>query len=181
MKIYTKTGDDGSTALFGGDRVSKDDLRIEAYGTTDELNAFIAQLISQLDNKSLVDFLVGIQNNIFVIGSMLSMPANKSFNIPEISEQDILAVESKIDELEASLEPLRNFILPIGHLAVSSCHVCRTVARRAERRVVTLEQNEEINPSIKKYLNRLSDFFFVLSRFVAQEFGLQENIWKPKK
>ncbi len=181
MKIYTKTGDDGSTALFGGDRVAKDDLRIEAYGTTDELNAFIAQLISQLDNDTHINFLVGVQNNIFVMGSMLSMPANKSFGIPEIAEEDIEDIEDEIDNLEQSLEALKNFILPLGDAGVSACHICRTVSRRAERRVVTLAEAEEINPLIQKYLNRLSDYFFVLARTITKEKGLLDSIWTTNK
>ena len=179
MKIYTKTGDDGSTSLFGGDRVSKDDLRIEAYGTTDELNSFIAQLVAHLSDADMKDFLTKIQNDIFVIGSTLSTPANKGFSIPQITEHDVDAIENKIDALEATLEPLRNFILPIGDSAVSSAHICRTISRRAERRVISLEKQAEIDPLVKKYLNRLSDYFFVLSRKIAADKGLQENIWKP--
>lgn len=180
MKIYTKTGDEGQTSLFGGTRVSKDDLRIEAYGTTDELNAFIGQLISSIGNEQTISILFGFQNDIFVIGSMLSMPPDKQFDIPMVKEEDIGRIENEIDNMESGLEPLRNFILPSGSGAISLCHICRTVARRAERRVVSLEHSEEVNPLIKKYLNRLSDFFFVLSRFVAAESGVKETIWKPK-
>lgn len=178
MKIYTKSGDQGTTSLLGGERVSKDDIRIEAYGTTDELNAFIAQLISTLEEQEVIDFLVKIQNEIFVLGSMLSMPSNKNFGIPEITELSIEAIEGSIDNLESGIEPLKNFILPLGHPAVSLCHVCRTVSRRAERRVVSLGKVEEIDPVIQKYLNRLSDYFFVLSRHVTKYYGLQESIWK---
>jgi cob(I)alamin adenosyltransferase len=181
MKIYTKTGDKGETGLFGGKRVSKDDLRIEAYGTTDELNAFIGQLIAYLENRNSVGLLLQIQNDIFAMGSMLSMPADQNFDIPTISDDHILRLENAIDNMEASLEPLKNFILPSGHLAVSTCHVCRTISRRAERRVVSLENVEVIDPVIKKYLNRLSDYFFVLSRYIAHEFGVRETIWKPNK
>jgi cob(I)alamin adenosyltransferase len=179
MKIYTKTGDAGETGLFGGKRVSKDDLRIEAYGTTDELNAFIGQLIAQMKDEDVVGLLLQIQNDIFVMGSMLSMPSDQNFEIPTITESQVSVLERAIDKMESSLEPLRNFILPSGHLSISSCHVCRTVARRAERRVVSLEDVEVIDPVIKKYLNRLSDYFFVLSRYVAHSLGVQETIWKP--
>ncbi len=179
MKIYTKTGDKGQTGLFGGKRVSKDDLRIEAYGTTDELNAFIAQLISHLQDRETIDLLIQVQNDIFAIGSMLSMPADQNFDIPKISDEDVTVLENAIDNMESNLEPLRNFILPSGHPAVSACHVCRTIARRAERRVVSLEAVEVIDPLVKKYLNRLSDYFFVLSRYVAKMFDVQETIWKP--
>lgn len=181
MKIYTKTGDKGETGLFGGKRVSKDDLRIEAYGTTDELNAFIGQLIAHIQSSEKQNFLIKVQNDIFAMGSMLSMPSDQNFDIPTISEDDVLEIEYSIDNMEAKLDPLRNFILPSGHPAVSACHICRTIARRAERRVVSLEAVEEIDGLIKKYLNRLSDYFFVLSRYVAKEHGVEETIWKPKK
>ena len=179
MKIYTKTGDAGQTGLFGGQRVSKDDVRLEAYGTTDELNAFIGQLLSLVKDDEAIQMLLSVQNDIFVMGSMLSMPADQDFNIPKITEEGVVKLEHEIDNMEAGLEPLKNFILPSGHEAVSACHVCRTIARRAERRVVSLEQIEEIDPIIKKYLNRLSDYFFVLSRYVAASLGVQETIWKP--
>lgn len=180
MKIYTKTGDKGETGLFGGKRVSKDDVRIEAYGTTDELNAFIGHLIAQINDEDVRGVLLAIQNDIFVIGSMLSMPADQKFNIPTIGEESIILLENAIDNMESGLEPLKNFILPSGHATISACHICRTVARRAERRVVSLERVEEIDIIIKKYLNRLSDYFFVLSRFVAASLGVSETIWKPK-
>lgn len=178
MKIYTKTGDDGSTSLLGGDRVSKDDLRIEAYGTSDELNAFIGLLISHIEDEDKTQALLRIQNNIFVMGSMLSMPSNKSFGIPEIQDTDVEFIESEIDSMEINLEPLKNFILPSGSKSISLCHVCRTISRRAERRVISLEKSEAIKPIIKKYLNRLSDYFFVLSRSEAKFLGIQESIWK---
>lgn len=181
MKIYTKKGDSGETSLFGGQRVMKDDSRIEAYGTTDELNSFIGQLISSVDHEGVIQFLLQVQNEIFIMGSMLSMPGENTFKIPEISEKQITEIENEIDNMEANLEPLRNFILPSGHEQISRCHICRTVARRAERRVISLEQMEDVNPLIKKYLNRLSDYFFVLSRFLAFELGIQETIWKPNK
>ncbi len=181
VKIYTKTGDEGNTSLFGGTRVAKDDLRIEAYGTADELNSFIALLISSMEINEKTKFLLEIQNNIFVIGSMLSMPSNKNFNIPEIKEVDIEKLELEIDSMELILEPLANFILPPGNKTVSLCHICRTISRRTERRIVTLDKVEIINPLIIKYLNRLSDFFFVLSRYLAKELGVPETIWKPNK
>jgi len=180
MKIYTKKGDGGQTSLFGGSKVSKDDIRIEAYGTTDELNAFVGQLIATVDLQEVTNLLTRVQNNIFVIGSMLSMPANVQFDIPQIKEDDIVRLEKEIDSMDKSLEPLKNFILPSGSNSISLCHICRTVARRSERRVVALEQSEPINPLIKKYLNRLSDYFFVLARYVAANSGVTETIWKPK-
>lgn len=179
MKIYTKTGDEGETGLFGGKRVAKDDLRIEAYGTTDELNAFIGQLISHVNDEEVRVLLLQIQNDIFVMGSMLSMPSGESFEMPTITEAQIATLERAIDNMESQLEPLRNFILPSGHISIGACHICRTVARRAERRVISLETAEVIDPVIKKYLNRLSDYFFVLSRYVANTLGVQETIWKP--
>ncbi|WP_235295731.1 cob(I)yrinic acid a,c-diamide adenosyltransferase [Portibacter marinus] len=181
MKIYTKKGDGGQTSLFGGQKVSKDDLRIEAYGTTDELNAFIGQLISLIDIEVIITLLLRIQDNIFVMGSMLSSPKESKFKIPTIEEADIQLLENEIDNMEHRLEPLQNFILPSGSQAISLCHICRTIARRAERRVVSLEQSAEVNPLIKKYLNRLSDYFFVLARFVAAKTGVRETVWKPKR
>ncbi len=176
MKIYTKTGDEGLTSLFGGHRVSKADLRLQAYGTTDELNSFVGLLSDQPEMQPEIDFLRNIQSDIFTIGSHLATE-DESFrkHLPILSYEPIFELETAIDQMDALLPPLRNFVLPGGHQAVSLCHVCRTVCRRAERYCVELGQAD---PLIIQYLNRLSDYFFVLSRFVAQRLGIEQTIWK---
>ncbi|MEJ1238682.1 cob(I)yrinic acid a,c-diamide adenosyltransferase [Chryseolinea sp. T2] len=180
MKIYTRTGDEGSTALFGGSRVSKADLRIEAYGTIDELNAFLAVVRDQEVNKKREHFIVQIQERLFTIGSMLAtLPEATKVKIPRLVEQDIVSLEDAIDQMEAHLEPLRNFVLPGGHVSISHCHVARTVCRRAERKIVALHKVETIDPIVIKYINRLSDYLFVLARAMAAELSIVETPWKP--
>jgi cob(I)alamin adenosyltransferase len=180
MKIYTRTGDQGSTSLFGGSRVSKADLRIEAYGTVDELNAFLAVVRDQEVNKKREHFLVQIQERLFTMGAMLAtVPGNNKVSIPRLENADAESLEQAIDQMEAHLHPLRNFLLPGGHIAVSHCHVARTVCRRAERRIVGLSQVEPVDPLIITYMNRLSDYLFVLSRAMAAELEIAETPWKP--
>lgn len=180
MKIYTRTGDEGSTALFGGSRVSKADLRIDAYGTVDELNAFLAVLRDQEVNRKRVHFLVHIQERLFTIGSMLAtVPGNTTVKIPRLVEGDPETLEEAIDQMEAHLQPLRNFVLPGGHVSISHCHVARTVCRRAERTIVALNQTEVVDPLVVKYMNRLSDYLFVLARTMSAELGITETPWKP--
>lgn len=182
MKIYTKTGDQGTTALFGGKRVSKAELRIDAYGTVDELNAWIGMIRDQEVNVKRQDIFVQIQNDLFVVGSILATePGNEKVKIPALSEDEIVFLEKQIDGLDAELPPMKFFVLPGGHLSISTCHVTRTVCRRAERLVVALHDSEPINPAVIRYLNRLSDYLFVLSRKVAHELGVEETPWKPKK
>lgn len=182
MKIYTKTGDKGTTALLGGARVPKSALRIEAYGTIDELNAYIGLLRDQEVNGKRVDFLYDIQNKLFSIGSLLAAQPGKRLDyLPEISEDDTGALESAIDDMNASLPEMKNFILPGGHQAVSFCHIARCVCRRAERKVVALADQEVVAGNIIVYLNRLSDYLFVLSRMMTQELGSEEIIWKGRK
>ena len=154
MKIYTKTGDTGTTSLFGGRRISKDDLRIEAYGTVDELNSFIGLLNSDPEKRLIT---------------------------PDIRDEDIHTLENAMDTMDQLLEPLRNFILPGGDVAVAYAHVCRTVCRRAERRVITLDRDSTIDPKIIIYLNRLSDYFFVLARYIGHTKDLPEVIWVARK
>lgn len=181
MKIYTKTGDSGSTSLFGGKRVSKSDVRIHAYGTVDELNSWMGLLSDQEINQDRRALLTGIQNCLFVIGSMLAAePGNEKIKIPHIREEDILILERSIDAMELVLPPMRNFILPGGHPAVSYCHIARTVCRRAERYTIQLSETETVDPVIVKFLNRLSDFLFVLSRKMAMELHVEETPWKPQ-
>lgn len=180
MKIYTKTGDAGSTALFGGRRVSKADLRIEAYGTIDELNSWMGLVRDQPVNEGRSQLLISIQNNLFVIGSMLAAePGNSRIKIPFLRASAAADLEEAIDGMDATLPPLRSFVLPGGSYSVSHCHVARTVCRRAERCVVALHQLEPVDQSVLVYLNRLSDFLFVLCRAMAQELGVEETPWKP--
>jgi cob(I)alamin adenosyltransferase len=179
MKIYTRTGDQGTTALFGGKRVSKADLRIDAYGTVDELNSVIGLVRDQEVNVKRRDTLVRIQNTLFVIGSVLATePGNEKVKIPSLEEVDITFLEREIDAMEAELEPLRFFILPGGHASVSTCHIARTVCRRTERIVTALHEQETPYPVVIKYLNRLSDYLFVLSRKMAKELGVEETAWR---
>lgn len=181
MKIYTKTGDTGETSLFGGMRVSKASLRIESYGTIDELNSWMGYLRDQPVNKGRQEFLISIQNNLFVMGSMLAAePGNEKIKIPHLHEDDIGILEKEIDSMDSTLPPMRFFILPGGHESVSICHVARTVCRRAERLSIELNQNEPIDPLVVKYLNRLSDYLFMLSRKMGNELNIEETPWKPK-
>src|SRR5688572_23847927 len=180
MKIYTKTGDQGTTALFGGKRVSKGDLRIDAYGTVDELNSFIGLVRDQEVNQKRKEILIPIQNSLFIIGAILGTePGNTKLKIPSLSEDNLVFLEKQIDAMEAELQPLRFFILPGGHVSVSFCHVARTVCRRAERLTTALHDQEKIDMLVLKYLNRLSDYLFVLSRKMSQELGAEEMPWKP--
>jgi cob(I)alamin adenosyltransferase len=181
MKIYTKTGDKGTTALFGGKRVSKADLRIDAYGTVDELNSFLGLIRDQEVNLKRKDKLIEIQHMLFVIGSNLATePGNTKVKVPLLTEADIEFLETGIDEMEQELPPLKFFVLPGGHQSVSFCHVARTVCRRAERITIALNEQEPVESVIIKYLNRLSDYLFVLSRKMASELGAEEIPWKPK-
>lgn len=181
MKIYTKTGDKGTTALFGGKRVSKSDLRIETYGTVDELNSFLGLVRDQEINLKRKDELVEIQDRLFTVGSILATePGNTKVKTPHLSEEDITYLEAKIDSMENELPPMRSFVLPGGHTSVSHCHVARTVCRRAERICISLDSQEPVDPLIIKYLNRLSDYLFVLSRKMAQELKAEETPWKPR-
>lgn len=168
MKIYTKTGDKGETSLFGGKRVWKDDLRIQAYGTTDELNAVLGIAAAELSDTELKVVISSIQNDLFTVGSDLASPLekeNKNFVIPRIDTQFVTRLEILIDKFDSQLPALKNFILPGGSKVSSILHHARTVCRRAEREVVALSRIEGINDQIEVYLNRLSDLLFVLARF----------------
>jgi cob(I)alamin adenosyltransferase len=181
MKIYTKTGDKGTTALFGGKRVSKADTRIDAYGTIDELNSWIGLLRDQEINHNRHFDLIAIQDRLFTAGSILAAePGNTKVKVPSLEEADIVFLEQKIDGMESALEPMRSFILPGGHQSVSFCHVARTVCRRAERLTIALHESEPVDTTVIKYLNRLSDYLFVLSRKMASELNIQDTPWKPK-
>jgi len=183
MKIYTKTGDSGTTSLFGGTRVSKADLRIETYGTVDELNSWMGMVRDQPVNQSRHDVLVEIQDRLFTIGSMLATePGNTKVVIPQLHEDDISFLEKEIDGIDSQLPPIRTFVLPGGHVSVSTCHLARTVCRRAERLTIALREHDAtVDLLVIKYLNRLSDYLFMLSRLVAQELKAPETPWKPRK
>jgi cob(I)alamin adenosyltransferase len=180
MKIYTKTGDKGQTSLIGGKKVSKAHLKIESYGTVDELNSFIGLVRSRfIDDEKESERLVRVQNILFNIGAMLATEEGKENSyVPKLDETDIVFLENGIDRMDAILEPLQNFILPAGSDLIAYCHVCRTVCRRAERLVVALGETESLDIFIQKYLNRLSDYFFVLARYCASKQGIADVIWQ---
>ncbi len=181
MKIYTKTGDQGTTGLFGGKRVSKSDVRIDTYGTVDELNSWIGLLRDQPVNEHRIAILVEIQDRLFTAGSILATePNNSKVKIPALVETDIEFLEKEIDSMEAQLEPMKSFVLPGGHEAVSFCHIARTVCRRAERLAVELNDEESADILVIQYLNRLSDYLFVLSRKMGKELKIIETPWKPR-
>ena len=181
MKIYTKTGDKGETGLFGGERVSKNSPRIEAYGTIDELNAFIGLAVIEVSDKSVKDLLQKIQNWLFSIGADLATPDNektKKLNVFRTPEEYYLYIEKEIDNYESKLDELRNFILPGGTKGAALLHICRTITRRAERMVVALNSTVKIGNNIIIFLNRLSDLFFVLARFDNAVTGTPDTEWK---
>ena len=182
MKIYTKTGDTGETGLLGGGRVAKNSPRIEAYGTVDELNAFIGLAITEVKDKDVESLLRKIQGQLFIVGADLATPDNgkaKKGNIPRVSSEFYLETEIAIDNFEEKLEELKNFIIPGGSKAAAYLHVCRTICRRAERQVVELRQTVNTVENIIIYLNRLSDLFFVLARYENLISGIPDTKWKP--
>ena len=180
-KIYTKTGDGGSTSLIGGTRVPKYDVRIEAYGTVDELNSWIGLIRDQQIDKHFQDILLEIQDRLFTLESELARgPEALDRQLPEISESDILLLEKEIDSMNEALPELSSFILPGGHTTVSYCHLARTVCRRSERLTLKMGETFPVNPLNIKYLNRLSDYLFVLSRILSHKLGAPETLWKPR-
>jgi len=181
MKIYTKTGDLGETSLFGGKRVKKFDLRIDAYGTSDELNSWIGLIRDQEINEPYKITLLAIQDRIFTLGAQLAAdPEKPKLKMPKIEENDIIYLENCIDEMDASLPQMTHFTLPGGHPVVSYCHISRCVCRRCERLVIELSEQAEVNPLIIQYLNRLSDYLFVLGRKIGQDLNAEEQYWYPK-
>jgi cob(I)alamin adenosyltransferase len=178
MKIYTKTGDKGETGLFGGGRVAKDSLRIEAYGTVDELNSHIGLALTEVKDKDVKKLLEKIQNQLFALGSDLATPEEK-FDVPRITKNFYEEIENSIDHFESRLDDLKHFILPGGSKSASLLHICRTITRRAERRAVSLSKKEKISEDIIIYLNRLSDLFFVLSRVENKAHGITDTKWIP--
>jgi cob(I)alamin adenosyltransferase len=180
MKIYTKTGDKGETGLFGGERVPKNSLRIEAYGTIDELNSFIGLAITEVKSAEVKNLLEIIQNELFTVGSDLAAPyneTNEKNKISRVPEEFYINVEKAIDKFEAELQPLKNFILPGGIKSASLLHICRTICRRAERNVVALNNSVKIDDNIIIFLNRLSDLFFVLARYENHLAGIPDVKW----
>jgi cob(I)alamin adenosyltransferase len=181
MKIYTKKGDEGKTGLIGGTRVTKNAIRIDAYGTVDELNSYIGVVrdyqIDEIYKKQLIE----IQDRLFTIGSSLaSDPEKSNMKIPDLNESDIAFLEQCMDEMDSQLPEMRYFVLPGGNHAVSFCHVARCVCRRAERLIVELKQNEFVAPLVLPYMNRLSDYLFVLSRKIAMDLNADEQPWHPR-
>lgn len=179
MKIYTKTGDTGETSLLDGKRVNKDNERIDAYGTVDELNSFLGLLRDVSADKSYNDFLQNVQDQLFSIGSHLANPGqDNSLKLPDVDESEVVKLEKAIDAMNEELTPLRNFIVPGGEVSASYCHVARSVCRRAERKVVALKDTGSLEESIIHYLNRLSDFLFTLARYYTLKNHGTETLWK---
>lgn len=181
MKIYTKTGDQGETSLIGGTRVPKYHLRIEAYGTVDELNSWVGLIRDQIADENHVKQLLYIQDRLFTIGSLLAADPEKSkMKLPSLSEADYKLLETEMDAMDEQLEPLKSFILPGGHPLVSQIHIARCVCRRAERLIVHLQNESKTDPVISIYLNRLSDYLFILSRWTAKHLNAEESPWTPR-
>lgn len=181
FKIYTKTGDKGQTSLIGGTRLPKHHIRIEAYGTVDELNSHIGLLRDVTDDKNTYQLLIQIQDRLFTIGSQLAAdPEKNKMQLPPVFEEDIVALEKAIDEIDAQVPEMKSFVLPGGHVYVSYCHIARCVCRRAERAVLRLAENEKVDEIHGKYLNRLSDYLFMLSRWYTLHLKATEIPWKPK-
>ncbi len=181
MKIYTKSGDLGQTSLYGGKRVSKADIRIESYGTVDELNVYLGLLGDLEINSGRKPLLKEIQDRLFTIGAALAAdPEKPQLKKPDLLETDVELLEREIDIMQEQLPPMKYFILPGGHQHVSFCHLARTVCRRAERLVVLMTETEAVEGLIIMYLNRLSDYLFVLSRMMSLELRAEEIPWKPR-
>jgi cob(I)alamin adenosyltransferase len=183
MKVYTKTGDKGKTSLFGGKRVLKNDLQIESYGNVDELNSWMGLLrdYSASSEEKLV--LIEIQETLFTVGSYLATDVDKKskLKLPALNEALIFKLESEMDAMDKGLPEMKFFVLPGGHKSVSNCHIARTVCRRAERSIVALNSQDADIDFAKRYVNRLSDYLFVLSRKWAVDFDADEIPWKPQK
>jgi cob(I)alamin adenosyltransferase len=182
-KIYTRTGDAGKTSLIGGTKVPKSHIRIDSYGTIDELNSFIGMVRDQLEDNGSREVLKEIQDRLFTIGSSLACDPEKEplMKIPDLKEADVTFLEREIDRMNGALPAMKNFILPGGHLAVSTTHVARCVCRRAERICVAMEEvDETVEPLILKYLNRLSDYLFVLARYGGHRLNAEEIVWRPR-
>lgn len=183
IKIYTKTGDAGKTALIGGTKVPKSHIRIESYGTIDELNSYIGLVSDYATEEHTKIILKEIQDRLFTIGSALATDPDKEplMKLPDLKEEDILLLENEIDKMNEVLPKMKNFILPSGHVAVSTAHIARCVCRRAERNCVAMQEHEMfISPLIIKYINRLSDYLFMLARYTGHILGVEEIAWKAR-
>jgi cob(I)alamin adenosyltransferase len=181
FKIYTKTGDAGQTSLIGGTRVPKNHIRIECYGTVDELNSWMGLLGDVITNSNTQQVIKEVQDRLFTIGSLLATEKETKMQLPDLHTTDITLLENEIDKMDAALPAMKSFILPGGHPTVSQIHIVRCVCRRAERLAVALGiQEDETGALIIKYLNRLSDYLFMLARYTAQELGAAEIPWKPR-
>lgn len=181
MKIYTKKGDSGETSLFGGTRVPKSSERIEAYGTVDELNSFVGLAASYDLSSEGTDYLRRVQELLFTLGADLATPPSSKTRIDRIASEDVSFLENAIDEMEKDLKPLKNFILPGGSQAGATLHAARTICRRAERAVVACGEVDEISEECIKFLNRLSDFLFVIARHENKHAGVREETWQPDR
>lgn len=181
MKVYTKTGDKGTTMLLGGVRVPKNNIRIEAYGTVDELNSYIGLIRDLAKDKSQIELLTEIQDRLFSLGSILATAVGKDkVKTPDLLDSDITALELAMDQMNEDLPEMKNFVLPGGHPNVAHCHIARCVCRRAERTIMSLLEEEPVPEIIIKYVNRLSDYLFVLSRHWTKSLDAQEIPWKPR-
>ncbi|RLD62756.1 MAG: cob(I)yrinic acid a,c-diamide adenosyltransferase [Bacteroidetes bacterium] len=183
MKIYTKTGDAGTTSLIGGKRVPKYHIRLDAYGTVDELNSYIGLIREQIKDTNTNKLLLKIQNNLFTVGSFLAMDNEKDyekFKIQKLQQSEINILEQEIDRMDAELPALQNFILPGGNTVASFCHIARSVCRRAERKANLLSAESTVDEILLKYLNRLSDYLFVLSRILIKNLKGDEIYWSTK-
>jgi len=183
LKIYTKTGDQGNTSLIGGTKVPKSHLRIESYGTIDELNSYIGLVSDLAPDDHIKMMLKEIQDRLFTVGSSLACDPDKEpmMKIPDLKEADVVLLENEIDEMNEVLSPMKYFILPGGHPAVSTAHIARCVCRRAERLCVNMREHDLfVDPLVIKYINRLSDYLFVLSRYLGHLLSVTEVAWKPR-
>jgi cob(I)alamin adenosyltransferase len=181
FKIYTKTGDKGETSLLGGTRLPKHHIRIEAYGTVDELNSHIGLLRDVVEDQATSVLLISIQDRLFTLGSHLAAdPVKNKMQLPQLFEEDITALEKAIDVISEQVPEMKSFILPGGHVYVSYCHIARCVCRRAERAVLRLAEIEKTDNIYPKYLNRLSDYLFMLSRLLSMHLKAAETPWKAK-
>lgn len=180
-QVYTKAGDQGTTSLIGGTMVRKHHQRLDAYGTVDELNAYIGLVRAWPTDHQTNETLIQIQKHLFVIGAYLATDDNVSDLRTKLNfeEKDIETLENEMDRMESNLPPLNNFVLPGGHQAVAICHISRTISRRAEREISRMTEETEISPRVLRYINRLSDYFFVLARHFSNYFGIDEIPWKP--
>src|SRR3954471_7196541 len=181
FKVYTKTGDKGQTSLIGGTRVPKHHIRIEAYGTVDELNSHVGLIRDQKIDAHAIELLIEIQDRLFTIGSSLaSDPGKSKMKIPDLKEEDVTLLEQEMDKMDESLPEMKSFVLPGGHTTVSYCHIARCVCRRAERLSIHLSENSFVAELVIKYLNRLSDYLFVLSRKLSHDLNAEEIPWKAR-